>query len=481
MHSRSPHSWPPARGASADRPCRLRQRGGGPLGVGEDAELGELGRLHRRGRRRQLPDARGVHRSRPASTVNYDVAVDDNNTYYAQGARTSSRSARTSAPTPSASPTGWSPAGSAFGYAQELDHANIPNIANLNPGLQNPDFDPGRKQLAAVAGRLRRHLLEQGEACPGASSRSRTSGTPSSRAASACSARCATRWASSCSSRASTSPASWGDDRVHRGDRRVRASRSTSGQIRNIKGNSYLEDLKNEDTLAAICWSGDITVINAEAGDKWEFAIPDAGGTLWNDNFIDPDRLAAQGQRRDAHQLLLRARGRRRGRRLGELHHARSSARKEAAAEIDPELAENQLIFPNEETLSQAHIFRTLTGAEEQKYQRRVPGRPAGRLTMAGRDIRRSGRRSRARRDPRSASPDSPRSRTSTSPSPPDRSSPCSARRAAARRRRCASSPGSRSPTARPHPHRRQGRHRRPSRTSGRSTPCSRATRCSRT
>ncbi len=42
---------------------------------------------------------------------------------------------------------------------------------------------------------------------------------------------------------------------------------------------------------------------------------------------------------------------------------------KEAAAAIDPELAENQLIFPNEETLSQAHIFRTLTGAEEQKYQ----------------------------------------------------------------------------------------------------------------
>ena len=36
-----------------------------------------------------------------------------------------------------------------------------------------------------------------------------------------------------------------------------------NGQIRNIKGNSYLEDLKSEDTLAAICWSGDITVINA--------------------------------------------------------------------------------------------------------------------------------------------------------------------------------------------------------------------------
>ncbi len=32
-----------------------------------------------------------------------------------------------------------------FGYTQELDHANIPNLANLTPALQNPDFDPGRK------------------------------------------------------------------------------------------------------------------------------------------------------------------------------------------------------------------------------------------------------------------------------------------------------------------------------------------------
>ena len=60
------------------------------------------------------------------------------------------------------------------------------------------------------------------------------------------------------------------------------------GQIRNIKGNAYLEDLKSEDTLAAICWSGDITTLNGEAGDKWQFAIPEAGGTLWNDNFVIP-------------------------------------------------------------------------------------------------------------------------------------------------------------------------------------------------
>ena len=30
------------------------------------------------------------------------------------------------------------------GYVQKLDHANIPNAKNLNPKLQNVDFDPGR-------------------------------------------------------------------------------------------------------------------------------------------------------------------------------------------------------------------------------------------------------------------------------------------------------------------------------------------------
>ena len=42
---------------------------------------------------------------------------------------------------------------------------------------------------------------------------------------------------------------------------------------------------------------------------------------------------------------------------------------KEAAMAIDPELAENQLIFPNDETLANSYVFRTLDGTEEQKYQ----------------------------------------------------------------------------------------------------------------
>ena len=141
-----------------------------------------------------------------------------------------------------------------------------------------------------------------------------------------------------------------------------------SGQVRNIKGNSYLEDLKSEDTLAAICWSGDITVINAEAGDKWEFAIPDGGGTLWNDNYLIP---VGSPRKKNAETLM------------NYYYDPAVAAEvaawvnyitpvvgaKEEAEKIDPALAENQLIFPNAETLSQVKVFRTLTPAQEQAYQ----------------------------------------------------------------------------------------------------------------
>ena len=136
------------------------------------------------------------------------------------------------------------------------------------------------------------------------------------------------------------------------------------GQVRNIKGNAYLNDLQNEDTLAAICWSGDITLINAEAGDKWEFILPDSGGTLWNDTFVVP-----MGSTRKANAEAL----------MNYYYEPEVAAEvaawvnyitpvvgaKEAMEAIDPELAGNQLIFPDETTLRDAHVFRTLTAEEE--------------------------------------------------------------------------------------------------------------------
>ena len=110
----------------------------------------------------QLPDARplpGGDRASPSTTRSTSTTT----TRTTRRSRTSSRSARTSAPTSSASPTGWSPAGSASVTPRSFDDANIPNRKNLDAEPARPRLRPGPHELPAVAGRLRRHLLEQGE------------------------------------------------------------------------------------------------------------------------------------------------------------------------------------------------------------------------------------------------------------------------------------------------------------------------------
>src|SRR5690606_11693876 len=129
----------------------------------------------------------------------------------------------------------------------------------------------------------------------------------------------------------------------------------TSGQIFGIKGNEYMQDFISGDAVAGIVWSGDITVLNAEVGyEKWKFALPDTGGTLWGDTFVVP---MGSTHKKNAETLM-------------NYYYEPEVAAEvaawvnyitpvvgayEVAVEQFPEVAENQLIFPNEETLSNAH------------------------------------------------------------------------------------------------------------------------------
>ena len=140
-----------------------------------------------------------------------------------------------------------------------------------------------------------------------------------------------------------------------------------SGQIRQVKGNSYKEDLIAGDAVAVICWSGDITQLNDENGDRWEFAIPEAGGTLWSDNMMVPIGAPSQGERRDADELLLRSGGR--GQVAAYVNFiCPVQGAQEAMEQVDPELVSDTNIFPDEATLAKVKIFRTLTPQEETDF-----------------------------------------------------------------------------------------------------------------
>ncbi|WP_213814026.1 PotD/PotF family extracellular solute-binding protein [Glaciihabitans sp. dw_435] len=293
--------------------------------------------------------------------VTYGVNVDDNNTYYGKIKDQLALGQDTGADL--ACLTDWMVSRLIrLGYVQEFDLDKIPNSKNLLTSLQNPDFDPGRKKSLPWQGGFAGIAWNKEKVPNGLKSVSDL-------------------WDSSLKGRVGVLSemrdtiglimleqgvdisSDWKTDKFMDAID-VFQKQIDDGQIRNVKGNAYLEDLKSEDTLAAICWSGDITTLNAEAGDKWEFVIPEAGGTIWNDNFIVP---IGSPRKSNAEELMN--------------YYYQPEVAAEVAAwvnyitpvegaqaameKIAPELVDNQLIFPNDETLATAHIFRTLTGAEE--------------------------------------------------------------------------------------------------------------------
>jgi len=299
--------------------------------------------------------------------VTYDVAVDDNNTYYAKVKDQLALGQDIGADVVCL--TDWMISRLiGQGYVQKLDHANIPNLSNLTASLQNPDFDKGREYSvpwqSGFAG-----IAWNKEKLPNGLTSVEELWDPALKGrVGVLSEMRDTMGLLMLAQGVDISSSDWGDEEFAAAIE-VFQQQVSSGQIRNIKGNSYADDLKNEDTLAAIVWSGDITTINGELGEeKFGFALPEAGGTLWSDNFMVP---IGSPRKTNAEKLI-------------DFYYRPEIAAqvaayvnyitpvdgaKEAMADIDPELVENQLIFPDESTLSNAHIFRTLTNAEQTRYQ----------------------------------------------------------------------------------------------------------------
>lgn len=300
-------------------------------------------------------------------TVNYDVAIDDNNTYFAKVRDQLALGQGIGADTVCL--TDWmANIWIASGYTQAFDKANMANVyANLNPSLMNPSFDPGRANSvpwqSGFAG-----LAWNTEKLPNGLASVDDLWNPDLKGrVGVLSEMRDTIGLIMLSQGVDISSDSWGDTEFQNAID-VFAKQVSDGQIRNIKGNSYADDLINEDTLAAIVWSGDITAINAEVGyDKFGFAVPDSGGTLWSDNFMIP--IGSQ-QKTNVETLI-------------DYYYQPEVAAEvaawvnyitpvvgaqEAMANIDPELVENQLIFPDEATLANAYIFRALTNQEQEKY-----------------------------------------------------------------------------------------------------------------
>lgn len=296
--------------------------------------------------------------------VSYQIDVDDNNTYYAKVKDQLALGQDVGADTVCL--TDWMVGRLIrFGYVQELDKAGIPNSANLLASLQNPGFDPGRKFSLPWQGGFA-GLCWNKELYPKGLKNVSDLWDPELKGRVGVLSEMRDTIGLILAEQGVDISSDFSAADFEKAVDLFR-EKVESGQIRNIKGNSYLEDLKNEDTIAAIVWSGDVTVINAEAGDKWEFIIPETGGTLWNDNFVIPIGTKKQ---KNVEKLIdyyydpaVAAEVAAWVNYITPVEGARAEAEK-----IDPALAENQLIFPNDETLATVKVFRALSADEEQSF-----------------------------------------------------------------------------------------------------------------
>ncbi|HVN12461.1 MAG TPA: spermidine/putrescine ABC transporter substrate-binding protein [Kineosporiaceae bacterium] len=251
------------------------------------------------------------------------------------------------------------------GYVQKFDDGAIPNAKNLLPALQNVSYDPGRH-----------YTLTWQSGYAGLAYNKQQVKTPVRTVADL--------WRPDLKGRVEVLD-EWRDtlglimmsqgteiDKPFTQDQfdkalQVLQTQLNNGQIRQVKGNSYKEDLISGDALAVIGWSGDIFQLNAENGDKWEFVLPDSGGTLWSDNLMIP---IGSPHKKNAETLIN--------------YYYQPKVAAEVAAyvnyicpvqgaqaemeKIDKNLAQSPLIFPTQTDLQKVQVFTKLEPAEETKY-----------------------------------------------------------------------------------------------------------------
>lgn len=159
----------------------------------------------------------------------------------------------------------------------------------------------------------------------------------------------------------------WGDDQFYAA-LDVVAQQIKDGQVATVKGNSYTQDLQADTVLAGMCWSGDIAILNEEAGEeRWKFVVPDAGASLFIDSFCMPLVTDVSDQTQDLIEYYYNPEVA--AEVAAYVQYVTPVAGAKAAMEkFDPALAENPLIFPDEEMSARIFDMRSLTAQEDNRY-----------------------------------------------------------------------------------------------------------------
>jgi spermidine/putrescine transport system substrate-binding protein len=145
---------------------------------------------------------------------------------------------------------------------------------------------------------------------------------------------------------------------------------ASDGQIRRFTGNDYAKDLAAGNVWACVAWSGDIIQLQADNPDL-EFLIPETGAGIWSDNMMIPAHAEAPYGAETWMNYYYDPAVAAKVTAYVNYFPPISGMRKEVE-KLDPGLAENQLIFPDEATQTRLHPLVDLTGADNREVTARM-------------------------------------------------------------------------------------------------------------
>ena len=253
-----------------------------------------------------------------------------------------------------------------LGYTQKFDTANIPNRTNLLETLASPSFDPNRESSLTWQG-IMGGFGWNTEKNPKGIRTLEDLFSPANKGKIVVLSEMRDTIGIILRSQGVSLATVTEDQFMNAVD--YLEQKISDGWIRGVKGNEYAEDLTSGDATAVIGWSGDMFILKSENEGKFDFAIPEAGGTISGDNMVIPSTATAEAKA-NAEKLIN--------------YYYDPAVAAEVAAyvnyvcpvngaqaemeKIDPDLASSEFIFPSAKTMANLSVFRALTPAEETKW-----------------------------------------------------------------------------------------------------------------
>ncbi len=250
-----------------------------------------------------------------------------------------------------------------LGYTQKFDTANIPNKSNILSSLASPSFDPNREQTLTWQG-IMGGFGWNVEKNPKGIRTIEDLFAPQNKGKIVVLSEMRDTIGIILLSQGVNLQTVTEDQFMNAID--FMEKKIADGWIRGVKGNEYAEDLTSGDATAVIGWSGDMFILKSENEGRFDFALPESGGTISGDNFVIPSTASAEGKA-NAEKLI-------------NFYYDPAIAAEVAAyvnyvcpvegaqaemEKIDPALAASPFIFPDAAMSSKLNVFRSLTPAEE--------------------------------------------------------------------------------------------------------------------